>query len=533
MGSASCTSSVSVRGSRLRNEESAMTRLGQLGIGATTLALSALFIFSNTNGDITVSGDDVWMMTNSLPFNWNYFVHANRGYVVPFYRGIFKLCGRNTQHTHLFYFGVMALSALLLYLILAKLLGAAPAVIGSILYLGYVGRYEVVTWISAGGYAVCAVGLFLSVLIAMSPRLGPWVKGALIAAINWLCVLLYEILMVAAPLYPLLYWLYHKLRGEPVNRRALAATFLPLLMFVGHICVLYFATPKSDPLPWQRGSTRSGMTWAVAAAKVAPTLESGVSAGMGPEHVTLLAQQVDSFWKYVPANALETFAAVGVCIGVAVLLWLSPIVVLDKAVIAPLVFAGMYFAFLSPLVGFTTFPGFTPPRLLTLTGVGLAVLMAIAVSAALTQRRLAIRYGVPAMMLAIGGLEAAAMNSILYQYQTSWAYDSRIRTQLLASGIKPKPGDTIFISLPPQPMQDFWRVGFSNFEGGHIRTILNVDYGMDLENTPEPPLRYKCKIRTDGTPVREPAGEPGRHIFCFSLSKKDLRLARTDCQGPH
>ena len=36
--------------------------------------------------------------------------------------------------------------------------------------------------------------------------------------------------MVAAPLYPLLYWL-HRLRRKPILPGAFAATFLPLVVF--------------------------------------------------------------------------------------------------------------------------------------------------------------------------------------------------------------------------------------------------------------------------------------------------------------
>ena len=505
----------------------------QFAAGAISVALLALFIFSNTNGDITVWGDDVWPMGNELPVHWNYFTHANRGFTVPFYRTVFRLNGRNTQHLHVFYFCLFVLSALLFYTLLHKLLGAAPAAIGSVFYLAYAGKYEIVVWNIAGGYTVCANVFFLSVLIALSDRFRPWTKGAVIAAINWLFLLVYEILIVAAPLYPFLYWLHQRLLRKPVSRRAFAATCLPLLIFLAHVCVLYFGTPRGEPLPWQRGSSRSAMTLAAASARITPVFTSNVSTAIGSGHFALLSPQIEIFSKYVPIHATAIVEAAGACAAIAFLLWLAPVVRPSKAIVVPMAIAGVYLTFLSAMVGVTTFPGFTPSRLLTLTSIGLSLLVAIAASIALTQRFAIVRYGVPVLLSAVCGIEAAAMNSIFYQFQTSWAYDSHIRTQLLATGIKPQIGDTIFISLPPNPMDRFWRIGFSNFERGHIQTLLTLDYGLTLAGTTSPPLLYEHEIRYAGVPPVVPAAQPGHQLFCFSVSDNDYRLTRTDCPNRH
>jgi hypothetical protein len=516
-----------------------MRPAGQFTVGVLTVILLALFIFSNTNGDITVQGDDVWMITHSAHFSWNYLQEArNRGYLTPFYMFVFDINGQSTQRTHLFFFWLLALSGLLFYVVLHKILGVVPAVVGAIFYLGYVGKFETVTWMAAGAYLVCANVLFLSVWIALSGRIGPWAKGGLIAVINWLAVLLYEILMVAAPLYPLLYWLHHRLRRRRMAPGAFAATFLPLLMFLGHVSVIYLTTPKNTALLWQRGSDRSSFgQLGVMEVQLWNTLKRGFSAGFGPYHLLLLTHEIVGFWRYVPRNTYTALAALGVCAGAALLLWVAPVVRFEKAVIVPLVIAGVYLALLSPLIGFTTNPGFMPSRLVTLVGVGLALLTATAVSVALASRFRVLRYGIPAMMLAVGGMEAAAMNSILYEHQTAWAYDSRIRAQLLASGIKPRMGDTIFISLPRHPLDDYWKAGvgagFSQFEDYHIQTILAMDYGLLLgDHAIQPPLVYQDEVRRKGVPPVKPVGRPGHQLFCFTISDNDFRLTRTDCGLP-
>jgi hypothetical protein len=505
--------------------------LTQSSIGACTLLSLAVLIFSNTNGNLTVWGDDIFMMSHiKMMSGWSYFHAAgSRGYLNPFYSFIYDINGQNTQRMHLFFFALLVVSSFLLFMVLRKVLGAAPAIVGAIFYLAYSGRYETITWMSAGAYLVAASVLFVSTWIALSGRLGPWTKGFLIAAINFVGVLLCEILIVVAPLYPLLYCLYRRLARKRIEWGALAATFLPLLMFAGHTTVIYVLTPKNVPLMWQRGGSRDGSVQLTAIARqLWDAFGNGLTAGLGREHISLVAQQVENFRKYAPLSDYAVVAAVAVCAGAVILLWSSPAVPFQKAVAVPLLVTGLYLALFSSLVGFTTNPGHMASRLLTLVGVGLALLAAAAVFLALALPTPAVRWVVLVAVLAVCGLEAAAMNSILFEYQTNWAYDSRIRTQLLSSGIKPEAGDTIFISLPERPIEGSWRTGSSHFEGGQIEALLMMDYGM-VGITSQRPLVYRSEIRHRGWPPAHPAGRPGHELFCFMVSDGDFRLSRTDC----
>src|SRR5580658_4044126 len=97
----------------------------QFMVGAITLILLALFMFSSTDGDINLHGDDGWITSHLFHFHWNYFKHANRGYVVPIYTLIFDMTGQNSQRTHVFFFCQLVIAGLLLYAVLNKLLGPA------------------------------------------------------------------------------------------------------------------------------------------------------------------------------------------------------------------------------------------------------------------------------------------------------------------------------------------------------------------------------------------------------------------------
>jgi hypothetical protein len=515
------------------NNRTTQTSRGQLIAGCLTIILLALFIFSSTNGDITVQQDDVLFMSHSAINSWNYFHEARyRAFLTPFYTLIYDINGQDTWRTHLFYFALFVLSALLLYAVLLKLLGAAPALLGAFFYLAYTGKYETVTWMSAGAYLVTANVLFLSVWIALSNRLGPWEKGGLIAAINWLNVLLCELLIVLAPFYPLLYWLHRRLRRQPIEPRVFAATFLPLLAFLFHVSVIYLSTPKGVPLLWQRNGDRLKESQLnILLAQVRTIFRSGLTTGMGDGHFVLLGHGVEGFWKYVPHGAYAAITALGVCAGVAFLLRTAPVIRPEKAIMIPLLIVGTYLVLFSPLIGFTANPLFVPSRMLTLVGIGLSLLAAAAASWALASRMAVLRYAIPAVLLAVSGAEAMAMNSILYEHETSWAHDSYIRTQLLATGIRPRMGDTIFMSLPVPPlMRDYWRSGFSQFGGGHIQTIMLMDYGMKFYDSEiRPAILYVNENRGLGTPPPAPVARPGHQLYCFYVSDNDYRLTRSDC----
>ena len=500
--------------------------------GGLTILLLALFIFSSTNGDITVQGDDVLFMTHAARNNWNYFHEARwRAFLTPFYTLIYWINGENTRRTHLFDFALLVLSALLLYIVLTKILGAAPAIMAAMFYLAYTGKHETVTWMSAAAYLIAANVLFLSIWVAISDWFGAWTKAALIAFLNFFNVLFCEILIVVAPLYPLFYWLHCRLSGRRVQPRALAATFLPLLMFLFHVTVIYVTTPKDALLLWQRGTKRPNMSQgSYVLSQLWSAFQKTFTSAVGTDHYSLLQQGIGTFRTHVPHTIAMELELLGVGAGVLLLLWVSPVIRFEKAIVVPLGIAGIYLLLFSALPGFGTITTLMPSRLLTLPGIGLALLAGVAVSWGLSWQVPLARYAIPAIVLAATMIEAASMNSILYEHQTSWHYDQRIRTQLLASGIHQQEGDTIFISLPDPPQESFWRTGFSQFDRGHIQTVLQMDFKVptwfDFK-----PLLYVPGVRRKGVPPVVPKGQPGYRLFCLSVSD-DLVLTRTDCPRP-
>ncbi|MBM3814826.1 MAG: hypothetical protein FJW20_24640 [Acidimicrobiia bacterium] len=193
------------------------------------------FLFSRTDGNQPVWGDDIFFLDYMGLGEEGYLVTAaHRGFLAYFYHALHSLLGRDPQKTHLFFFFLLVASGLLFYLTLNQFLEARASLAGALFYLAYFGKVETVAWLSAGGYLVLAIVFLLSVFIALRWADKPWMAAITITILNWLAVHLYELLIVAAPLYPILVFAHGRLQRTPASARRIVASCLPLAMFLVH-----------------------------------------------------------------------------------------------------------------------------------------------------------------------------------------------------------------------------------------------------------------------------------------------------------
>src|SRR5258708_30845593 len=75
------------------------------------LAFFSLFIFSSTNGDLGILGDDIFFITHGYNFQGSYFNKiAGRSYLTPFYSFVYDHVGQSTQKMHVVFFVLFILS---------------------------------------------------------------------------------------------------------------------------------------------------------------------------------------------------------------------------------------------------------------------------------------------------------------------------------------------------------------------------------------------------------------------------------------
>ncbi len=88
-------------------------------VSLVTLVVFWLFLFASTDGNITVQGDDIFLIAHSVRFSTAYFNQlAGRGYLTPFYSFVFDLTGQSTQLTHWVFFVLLLVSGLLFHAVL-------------------------------------------------------------------------------------------------------------------------------------------------------------------------------------------------------------------------------------------------------------------------------------------------------------------------------------------------------------------------------------------------------------------------------
>ena len=475
------------------------------------IAAFTAFLFSTTTGALALLGDDIWFLSGWVSTGAGYLERVSkRSYLNPFYIGMYGLAGHNTTTMHVLFFAMHALVGFLCFFALRRPLGNRVAAWAALFLLSYPGTSEVVVWLSAGGYLVVVAAALASVWIAASPWWGPWRRALAVTALNWPAAHLYELGITAAPLYPLLWIAWRRVHRRPVTLAGVAHTLLPLAMFFAHWLLMYFGTPAGSKPSWMRNGMDTGA--AAIAAQILRTLKLGWQSSVGETYQALVKASLRAFVGITPKTALLAATAAAAAAGVW---WLATR--LDRAAAATDLSApdkwrrrlawgcGVYLWLLTPAVGFTTLPldiTFLPPRLLSFSAVGLALLFGLFVEGA---PRWWGKVGTALARTALLGLllQAAAFHGMLSANENSWAYDSSIRRQLNRFRIEKSASHSLFLSLAHDArVHSVWRGFPPQFLSGIIQPILLYDAGLALRPDPRQPherLLYFRSLRDEGS----------------------------------
>jgi len=468
------------------------------------LVLGAVFwfIFSSTDGNQPVWGDDIFYLDYAGLGSQGYLeTIATRGFIHYFYSMVHDMLGKDTHRTHAFYFFLLLAASVLFYLVLNQLMEARAALAGALFYMAYIGKYETVTWNVTGAYLVMAIVFLLSVFIALRYADRPWSAGLAIALLNWLAVHLYELLIIAAPLYPMLVYAHQRSKREPIRLRQLAAACLPLLMFLSHWALVYLFRPGDRPL-WMRNENMKTDP-ASLLGRIWHTFQLGVDASVGGAHADFAWSLFREF-RTAPFSSWTMISLIA-CAAAAVVFWKAtkalPRGKPTAAVTWMMLAAALYLILITPLVGFTVVEAVMSSRLLTLSGIGLALIAALVIG---------VTSGKPignvslALVSALIFIEAGAMNAILRIDRINWQYDSHVVSQIRDLGIRLRLGDAIFLSCPAaHPAWGRTRKGHSQVENGSAELLLLLDHGLVNKGAPllhHERLHYLAEVRGPGIP---------------------------------
>ena len=462
------------------------------GPGARTHALAVLailaascFLYSNTNSNLPVQGDDVFILTNTVLPGSTYLERMPvRGYLNRFYIAVFDLSGRDPIHTHSIFLSLHVVSSLLAWAALSRVFAPRAALMGALASVAYSGKYEAYTWISAGGYLVVLCVFWISVWIAVHAGWSPWTKGLTIAAINWPAVHLYEVLISVAPLYPLAWWVHARLRGRAVRFRDVVPLLMPMLMFLIHVGLMYWFAINGLPLWKQRGAADSLVE------SLPRVLVSSVSGLFGLDHIHLVHATLLGWFLLTPWR--EALIWGGLAGAVVVLCWhrLPTRSAPHREVVAVAGEVAVWVVLVAPLVSVAANTIGTPSRLLVIPSTG--IVTAAALMVALWPRTAWI------VALAIA-MEAVTAYSLLDQHRRSWEYDARILAGVVATSVPLTNTDRVTVAMPwDQRAGRLRRYSPSQFESGAARVLLEAQFGMIPDH---PGLRYRSVLYWAGSPL--------------------------------
>jgi hypothetical protein len=480
------------------------------------LVLFSIFLFSSTNGDIGIWGDDALFLVETGNVHQSYDrLVSSRGLLTPYYTFLYHLCGDDTATMHRLAFLLFAAGGFAGFGILRRYAGNLPALLAAMFFLSYPVRQDFLMQLSGGAYVVATLIFLASVYLATSERLSPWIKGTLIALINWVFVHLLEILLPVAPLYPLLEMANRRLKRRPVFTASLLPTFLPMLVLVFHMAIIYVATRVLSPTGSMYWSREAGFPHDLAGiVKWAwHVLWLGYETAVGRNYAGLMWVGLRGFVCHVPFTLTLCASGVGALAVVVLLIqrwrrepaeengqgawtdskWLC-------------LLTGAYLALFSHMVGVTIVADILWPRLLLMNCAGLAILFALTADAALRHRRA--RFLLPVMVLGVFA-QGATLNSFFYEFQTKWAFESQILKQMVASGAVIRPGDRVFLSFPPpRLMREYWHVGFSQTE--------YPSFGLLLAGTFMKGAGVEAGSRINDFGYVADVREPGRNLVRFN-----------------
>jgi hypothetical protein len=472
------------------------------------LAAFSLFLFSGAGDLEHFHGDDIHFMTRNFHYQNDYLsIMRYRGFLNLFYTQIYEALGSSIPATHAFFLGLHVLGGFLFHAILKRLLDPVSALTGACFFLAYIGREETVTWISAGGYLMVMAVFLTSILIAMSGKLSPWRKAVLITLLNWLAVHLYEFLIVAAPLYPLILAAEAQLAGRKLKRRILIPSLLPTVMFLGHWALMYISLEPGHSPAWARIPENTAHLGAIASSLV-NSIWLGLIESCGIEHIYALRRGWAAF--YFMPKATSTVAVAVLAAALILLFMLSNRAskkMPDTTSLILFMGAALYLAVLSPAVGFSIVGTVVPQRLLSLPAAGYAALFAVAF--ALMLNRLPLSFKAPLLFRAAVGavllfhlaLEATGMQTALRAEDLNWRYTKNLRAQFNAFGLTPGVEDRVFFSLPAlHPVFGMRRFGVFRYENVEANLIFLIDRNMVRLFGTLPPgdrLRYFWETRWD------------------------------------
>lgn len=417
-------------------------------------ALLICFVVFASSFDYGTQGDDFWYFVPPKYPAFNYFEYAQGRYFQPLAnKFVFDLVGPSQISVHIAFFVLWLLGAIPLFGGLRRSFSLEAAVLGTLFFLCYSGKYEVIGWAAAGLYTIVLGAATMSIWIVQVRSIPFSLRMVAVSLLYWVAMHLYEVLLPLAGL-PVLWVLAEAYRTRrPVDWSRFAAALLPVAVSLIHLLIL-----ATSPNPIWNRSGDFGIGGLLAA--IPETVALSLDQAFGSRHFYLLSQtlSVDQYAFTLWTETRFLYSVLGLLIvagAIAILLVLRrPVVVASRnsqsADATPRfgerlywIVAGLWIVAISPAIDMPETIGdwVVPSRLTYLPSLGAAILIACLID--WTRSRL-----VTVLVLALCVVEAISLQSLFYQYVKATQYDNDLREQLRSFSLPLKYRDRITLITP-------------------------------------------------------------------------------------
>jgi hypothetical protein len=498
------------------------------------ILMFAWLIYYNSRGEFPIQGDCVVALepAYSLEVGLTRSVLGSlraRAYLPTSQNILYHWFGDSYAKVEVLFMLLFLLSAVVWYAVLRHLFHRSAALLGSLFFLGYAGKYETLTWFAAGMYVVV---MLLCVLIFGVTRLQitPALQLLLICSILWLSLICYEVLIMILPVFPIIFLGRCLLEKRPPGARDWSLAFVPAVPVLIHLLILAGA---KNPL-WTRAKLDVSYYSLPLQEKVVLGFRNALNQSFGQPHFDQVAHGVASFFRHVvPANPNILSLFIVAVLGLTAILLFGGSKAPAQRPPSHHVYgiAGLYLALFAGTITFILGP-FTPSRMTFLPSFGLSLLLAYlthqALRGSMTSGR---RGGVPPLgwiaagaVAAICVAECLTLSSIIKQAESARAFDQVITDQIREIQPSIPQGSEVFVAMtvPLNSRNGFWRDVASSYQYGNAFAPLWYVYQSGINQ-----ITYSHAVRSPEDPPDEGlfrlaeryANSDRRRVFPFVVNE--------------
>lgn len=473
------------------------------------------FIFCTTDGELGTRGDDITFINTDDGYLLNaerlrnYINMAGgRGYLVVSQRFFYLMLNESESLLHWFHAILFLICGLLFYVVLRRIfLKSTSALISTLLFISYSGKYNVLTWNAAGLYNLVGILFLISMFVYLS-QINYKLKMLLISLILYISFHLYEVLIVVVVIYPIIYIFENRKDILGFKSLLIKTDFyfscLPILsslLLVSIMKIVGGSTPY-----WTKRDPEQSSSIIAMLRKLIPSIMNGLNNLLFQKHIDFLGTNLTIYkaWVYRVSPISKLFLLASI---ILLMFWFfttyrkyknqDPIASEQNQINI-----GLYkkkILLLSAITILMILASFSlnivnvvsvsiPSRLLYMPSLFLAFLIGLFLDylmVGFNQNRMAI-LTVLFSCISIIILESSSLASVIYQHQSAAVFDNQIRQQI--NQIIPKlSSDDIVVVCFPKGLERIkynkknirvWPYKVSTFLSNGADIPLSIDNGI-------------------------------------------------------